>query len=79
MEENNRTDKEILTKGIKRLIICLLLMFAGPTLLHISFSNDDKPLFIPLLIVSLIICIMAIFFLFSGINTIINSMFQSKK
>ena len=79
MEENNRTNKEILTKGIKRLIICLLLMFAGPTLLHISFSNDDKPLFIPLLIVSLIICSMAIYFLFSGINTIINSMFQEKK
>ncbi|WP_411894788.1 DUF6095 family protein [Winogradskyella sp. A2] len=79
MEENNRTDKEVLAKGIKQMIICLLLMFAGPTLLHISFSNDDKPLFIPLLILSLIICLLAIGLLFVGINTIVNSMFNKNK
>lgn len=76
MEENNRTDKDVLTKGIKRLLLCLLFMFLGPTLLHISFSNDDKPLYIPLLILSLIICLLAIVLLFVGINTIIKSMFK---
>ncbi|WP_400079521.1 DUF6095 family protein [Winogradskyella sp. R77965] len=79
MDENNRTDKEILGKGLKQMGLCLILMFTGPTLLHISFSNDDKPLYIPLLIISSIICISAIVFLFIGLNTILNSMFKKKK
>ncbi|WP_282032725.1 DUF6095 family protein, partial [Winogradskyella eximia] len=29
--------------------ICLSLMFAGPTLLHLALDNQDKPLYVPLL------------------------------
>lgn len=76
MEEDHKTDKDILIKGLKRLGICLLLMFAGPTLLHLSLDNSDKPLYIPLLILALILCAMAIIFLFLGINTIMKSMFN---
>lgn len=76
MEEGHKTDKDILIKGLKRLGICLLLMFAGPTLLHLSLDNSDKPLYIPLLILALILCAMAIIFLFLGINTIMKSMFN---
>ncbi|MDN3493092.1 DUF6095 family protein [Winogradskyella bathintestinalis] len=78
MDENNRTNKDILTKGLKQMGICLLLMFAGPTLLHLTLDNKDKSLYIPLLIVSIILCILAISFLFIGINTIMNSMFKKK-
>jgi hypothetical protein len=76
MEEDHKTDKDILIKGLKRLGICLLLMFAGPTLLHLSLDNSDKPLYIPLLILAFILCAMAILFLFLGINTIMKSMFN---
>jgi hypothetical protein len=76
MEEDHKTDKDILIKGLKRLGICLLLMFAGPTLLHLALDNSDKPLYIPLLILALILCAMAILFLFLGINTIMKSMFK---
>lgn len=79
MDENNRTDKDILIKGIKRLGICLGLMFAGPTLLHLALDNQDKPLYVPLLILVFILCIAAIIFLFLGINTILDSMFKKKK
>lgn len=79
MDENNRTDRNILTKGLKQMGICLILMFMGPTLLHLSLSNDDKPLYIPLLIVSILLCIAAIVLLFIGINTIMNSIFKKKK
>ena len=79
MDENNRTDKDILIKGIKRLGICLVLMFAGPTLLHLALDNQDKPLYVPLLILAFILCIAAIIFLFLGINTILDSMFKKKK
>jgi len=79
MDENNRTDKDILIKGIKRLGICLGLMFSGPTLLHLALDNKDKPLYVPLLIIAFILCIAAVVFLFLGINTILNSMFKKKK
>ncbi|MBL86153.1 MAG: hypothetical protein CMO82_05795 [Winogradskyella sp.] len=79
MDEQSRTDKDILKKGIKRLAICLVLMFLGPTLVHLTLSNDDKPLYIPLLIVSILLCILAIVMLFIGLNTIMDSMFKKKK
>lgn len=78
MEENNRTDKEILGKGLKQMAICLVLMFLGPTLLHLALNNNEKPLYIPLLIISIILCISAIVLLFVGINTIMNSIFKKK-
>ncbi|WP_370390842.1 DUF6095 family protein [uncultured Winogradskyella sp.] len=80
MEDNqNRTDKELLGKGLRKMVICLILMFLGPTTLHLAFSNSDKPLYIPLLIIAIILCILAIVFLFMGINTIMDSMFKKKK
>ncbi|WP_179007603.1 DUF6095 family protein [Winogradskyella forsetii] len=78
MDDENRTDKDILAKGLKQMGICLLLMFAGPTLLHLTLDNKDKPLYIPLLIVSILLCILAISFLFIGVNTILNSIFKKK-
>lgn len=78
MDDNNRTDKELLVKGLQRMAICLVFMFAGPTLFHIALSNDDKPLYIPLLIASISLCIAAIAMLFIGLNTIANSIFKKK-
>ena len=78
MDENNRTDKDILAKGLKQMVLCFIFMFAGPTLLHLTLDNKDKPLYIPLLILSIILCILAISFLFIGINTIMNSIFKKK-
>ena len=79
MENTKRTDKEILGKGIKTMLICLLLMFTGPTILHIAFSNQEKSLFIPLLILGILLSLGAIYALFKGIMTIIDSMFGKKK
>ena len=72
-----KTDKEVLRKGVKYLIITVLMMFAGPSLLYVAFSNPDKPLYIPLLILSLLICAGAIYMGFKGIRTIMDSMFKS--
>ena len=54
-------------------------MFSGPTLLHLALDNQDKPLYVPLLIIAFILCIAAVVFLFLGINTILDSMFKKKK
>ncbi|NRA94014.1 MAG: hypothetical protein HRU26_15280 [Psychroserpens sp.] len=77
--ENSNTDKEILGKGIRTMLVCLLLMFIGPTTIHIAFSNSDKPLYIPLLILGVLLCIGAIYCLFKGISTIMESMFGKRK
>lgn len=76
--ETNRTDKEILIRGIRLMAICLLLMFAGPFMLHVAFSNQEKPLYIPILIAAIILCTLAVYFLFKGINTILDSIFKKK-
>ena len=70
------TDKEQLTRGLKKMGIALLMMFAGPTLFYIATTNKEKPLYIPLLVVSLILCTGAVFFAFKGIQTIMKSMFD---
>ncbi|MFD1161841.1 MULTISPECIES: DUF6095 family protein [Hwangdonia] len=74
--ETHKTDKNILVKGLKKMGIALACMFLGPILLHIALSNKEKPLYIPILIMGGIICALAIFFAFKGINTVLDSMFK---
>ena len=69
----NKTDKELLMKGLKRMGFSLIFMFLGPTLLHIAFSNKEKPLYIPILVIAIIICTLAIYFVFNGIKIILDS------
>ena len=72
-----RTDREVLGRGLKQMVITLVLMFLGPFLMYVAFSNQEKPLYIPILIVSFILCAGAIFMGFKGIKTIMDSMFKS--
>ena len=76
--ETSRTNKDILVQGLKKMGISLALMFIGPTLFYIATTNKEKPLYIPLLIVSLVLCGGAIFFAFKGLQTIMNSLFGKK-
>ena len=73
--ETKKTKKDILVKGIKTMGGSLLLMFAGPSLFYIATTNQEKPLYIPLLIISLIICIGAIILAFKGLQIILDSIF----
>lgn len=74
--ETKHTNRDILIKGLKKMLLSLACMFTGPTLLYISFSNQEKPLYIPLLIIGIVICGLAIFFAFKGLKTIMDSMFN---
>ena len=74
----NKTDKDILIKGIKKMGLSLIFMFLGPTLLYVAFSNKEKPLYIPILILAITICGFAIYFSFKGIAIILDSMFKKK-
>lgn len=74
--ETKRTNKDILVKGLKKMGISLCLMFLGPIVIYVAFSNPEKPLYIPLLILGILICSGALFFAFKGLNTILDSMFK---
>lgn len=78
MMEENRTDKQVLFKGIKTLVFALLSLFMGPILLSFAFSKPDDKLYYPLLIVGCAISALAVFMLFRGIKTIMSSMFKKK-
>ena len=51
----NRTDKDLLVKGIKTLFLTAFLMFVGPTLFYIALSNKDKSTYIFILIIAILI------------------------
>jgi hypothetical protein len=76
--ETTRTNKQLLSKGLKTMGVTLFLMFLGPTTLHIGFSNPEKPLYIPLVVAGIFICFLAIYYGFKGIQIIMKSMFGSK-
>ena len=73
--ETKRTNKYILVKGLKKMGLSLVCMFLGPTLIYVAFSNQEKTLYIPLLILSITICILAVYLAFIGLKTIMDSMF----
>lgn len=74
--ETKRTNRDLLFKGIQNLAICLVLMFIGPTLLHLAFSNQEKSTYILVLIIAIVVCFAAIFFLFRAINIVMKSLFD---
>jgi hypothetical protein len=74
--ETSKTDRTILFKGIKTLAFALLSLFMGPILLHTALSNTEKPLYLPLLILGIIVSGFAVFLLFKGIKIIMSSMFK---
>ena len=72
-----KTDRDVLGKGLRLMAITLVMMFVGPFLMYVAFSNPEKPLYIPILIASFLICGGAILLGFKGIKTIMDSMFKS--
>ena len=74
--ETKRTNKDVLVQGIKKMGASLVCMFLGPILIYIAFSNQEKPLYYPLLILGIVACISAIYLAFRGLNTILDSMFK---
>jgi len=71
-----RTNKAVLAKGIKLMFGSLFCMFAGPTILHSAFKNQEHPLYIPVLIIGILIAAAAIFLAFKGLKKIMDSMFN---
>ncbi len=73
------TDFNILKNGIKKMAVALPLMFLGPYVLTLSFLNKETYMFYIFLALGLAIAGSAIYLAFSGINTIMKSIFGEKK
>tara|TARA_B100001173_G_C15927447_1_gene521230 strand:- start:790 stop:1014 length:225 start_codon:yes stop_codon:yes gene_type:complete len=67
-----------LKRGIKRLIVCAFLCFAGPVVLSQAFKNEDHPYFLPVLFIGLFTMISAISYGAWGILTITKALLQEK-
>ncbi|HEY5689590.1 MAG TPA: DUF6095 family protein [Yeosuana sp.] len=73
---NHKTNRPLLFKGLKIMLFALLSLFMAPIMLSIAFNNKEKPLYIPILIIGCLIAAFAIFLVFKGIKTIMNSIFN---
>jgi len=67
-----RTNKDVLSKGIKFMAIALFFMFSGPFLLHLGFKLRN---FLTIGIAGLF-CIAAILLAMKGLHTIIKALFN---
>ncbi len=76
--ETKHTNKSLLVEGLKTMGLTLALLILGPIVIHLAFSNQEKPLYIPILILGILICALAIYFGFKGINIIMDSIFKNE-
>lgn len=70
------TNKTLLGKGLKYLGFAIPLSGLGPVILYSAFNNQAHPWYIIVLIIGLIACGGAIYFMFRGINTLMKSIFD---
>ena len=70
------TNRDVLGKGIKFLLIAMPLIVVGPSVIYSAFNNQDKPLYIPILIGGIVVSAAAIFFIFKGISTLMKALFD---
>jgi len=70
------TDKDVLSKGIKNLLIAIPFIFAGPMLIYKGAGSDHPIIF---LMPGIAFCILAVILMYLGINTILDAMFKTTK
>lgn len=74
-----RTDKELLTKGIKSFLITALTMFAAPIIIYQAFKNQENTLFWPVLVLGIVLAILAIYLGFRSVSIVMSAIFGKKK
>ncbi|WP_438962812.1 DUF6095 family protein [Nonlabens sp.] len=75
-QQQPSTDKQVLQKGITRLMMAIPFIFLGPVLVYIGAGSDHPIIF---LMPGIAFCILAVYLMFYGIRTILDSMFKTDK
>lgn len=71
------TNRNVLSKGIRYLAWALPLLFIGPSVIYNAFINKQNVWHYLVLAIGISICIGAVYLMFKGLKTIINSMFDN--
>lgn len=74
--ETKRTNKPLFVRGLKTMGLTLVTLFLGPVLLHIGLANDEKSLYIPLVIAGVLVSGVSIYLGFIGVRMILDSIFK---
>lgn len=74
--ENSGTDKTRIYKGLRNVLIAILLMFTGPTIIYSSFKNQEHFLYYPVLILGCLICLYSMYLFFRGLKTMVSGLFN---
>lgn len=69
-------NKALLDKGIKYLLYALPLMFIGPSVMYNAFINKENVWHWLVLAVGIFLSGLAVFFLFKGVKTLTDAMFD---
>ena len=72
-------NKEKKKKGLKRMTVFLFCCFIGPVIVHQAFKNQEHPLYYPVLITGLSIMVIAIYYGFLAVKTMINALLGERK
>ena len=67
-----------MARGLNRLILSLFFMFLGPTIVFSAFKNEGHEFYYFVLILGTILCLMAVYLLYSGIMTIVRNLFEEE-
>ena len=70
------TNKELLSKSIKYLAWALPLLFMGPTFIYNAFINKQNVWHYLVLGIGIAICLAAVYFMFKGLKTMMQSLFN---
>ncbi len=70
------TNKFLLQKGIKHLTGALPLLFLGPVVIYNAFMNKHTAWHYLVLGIGIIFCLLAMWFIFSGLRWIVKGIFN---
>ncbi len=70
------TNQKLLAKGIKQLAWALPLLFIGPSVIYNAFMNKYNTWHYLVLTIGIFICLLAVYLLFSGLKTLMKSLFN---
>lgn len=72
-------NKKLLDKGIKYMLWALPLMFIGPSVIYNAFINKQNVWHYLVLAVGIILSLLAVYFMFKGIKTLTDVLFNHDK
>lgn len=72
-------NKKLLDKGIKFMLYALPLMFIGPSVIYNAFINKEDMWHYLVLAIGIMLCVLAVYFMFRGIKTLTDALFQNDK